>query len=736
MEPIIDALKCLWEEIGIESSYINNWGKTSFTDWATALRIMLRKGIVIDPKILAADPQVFVFSADYLPEHISVALTNCKLDHSVTEQSITAIVRDPNGVLPQSEFSTESGNLTFGVDKKTGLAAVEFPLPWGLSQGTNLLELTAEIGGRVYNSGILIVLCPNKAYMHPDILNGRRVAGVSIALYGVRSGSNWGIGDFTDLKKIIDWASEDLNVDFVGLNPLHAIFNRRPYNNSPYTPSSRIYRNFVYLDVTAIPDFQNCHEAVQMVASNQFQEQIRRLRDQEHVQYEEAADLKIKVLRVVFDCFYRMNPAASPQDYSRLHDFEEYYIRHGRLLENFAVFCNLDAHFRSMDPSMENWRQWPLPYRNPFSREVEKFRDENLKDVKFWMYLQWQIDEQLKSAQDHALSKGMAIGLYHDLALAVDSNGADFWGEQELYHTGFSVGAPPDSFALDGQDWGFAPPNSEHVRNSGYKPVLERIEANCGHGGALRIDHVMQVYHLFWIPFGQRPEAGVYVKDNEEDLLNILALQSQLSRTIIIGEDLGTLPCGFRERLMSKGILSYRLFYFERFLDGALVHSYDYPREALVSISTHDLPTLAGFWSGSDLELRKSLGLDEHERYEELRKERTGHKAKIIERLVSDGFLPAQSAHQAWISPAPTDPLHTAVLSYLFDTPAWLAIISQEDIFLDDRQQNLPGTTFQRPNWVTKMRFTVEELKTSDNARRMSQKFNQLVRLSGRTAGE
>jgi len=249
----------------------------------------------------------------------------------------------------------------------------------------------------------------------------------------------------------------------------------------------------------------------------------------------------------------------------------------------------------------------------------------------------------------------------------------------------------------------------------------------------LRIDHVMQFHHLFWIPSDGVPADGVYVRDYENDLLNIVALESQLNRTIIVGEDLGTVPLDFRDRLMRKGVLSYRLFYFERDAEENLRHFSEYPENALVSITTHDLPTLAGFWSGRDIEEREQIGQLDKEMAAKFREERTRHKSKIVERLVQDGLLSTDAASAAWASTLPTEDLHAAVLRFLFQTRSRLVQINQEDIFLDARQQNIPGTTSQHPNWVTKMRFSVEELKENPEAVRPSPKFRRLLRESGRS---
>ncbi len=248
----------------------------------------------------------------------------------------------------------------------------------------------------------------------------------------------------------------------------------------------------------------------------------------------------------------------------------------------------------------------------------------------------------------------------------------------------------------------------------------------------MRIDHVMQIHHLFWIPPNSRPADGVYVKDYEKDLLNLLALTSLQNRTVIVGEDLGTLPRNFRETLMDRGVFSYRLFYFEREQGGNLLCHWEYPQCALVSIATHDLPTLAGFWLGKDIDTRRDIGMLDSEEEKSFREDRTNHKAKIIEKLVQDGFLPAPVAHAAWISSFPTDELHSSVLKFLFHTPSALVMINQEDILLDRRQQNFPGTTWQNPNWVTKMLYTVEELRSHPEAKRLSRKFRLLLEESGR----
>jgi 4-alpha-glucanotransferase len=484
--------------------------------------------------------------------------------------------------------------------------------------------------------------------------------------------------------------------------------------------------------VPGIADFVDSSAARSLVDSPEVRRKIMELREETYVNYEEVSALKLRVLKVIFAHLMK-NRGKTVRGRERWRDFQSFIASEGEYLERFATFCALDEYFRGILPQADSWRAWPAEFHNPSSEEVKKFQKENRDQVFFWMYVQWQIDAQLTQVQEHALKSGMMIGLYNDQALAVDRNGADFWAWREFFHEGFKVGAPPDDFAPEGQDWGFPPPDRDRLRKAGYRLFLKQLQANCKYGGALRIDHVMQFHHLFWIPEECKPVEGVYVQDYESDLLNLVALESQNSRTLVIGEDLGTVPFHFRERLMAKGILSSRLLYFERDGEGNLLPGYTYPEGALVSITTHDLPTLAGFWSGRDIDLRKKIGLLDEFSEKKFREDRSRHKDKIIERLLRDGLITDQAAPSARESEFPTEDLHSAVLDFLFGTPSRLVVVNQEDIFLDVRQQNLPGTTQENPNWVTKMLYSVEDFRSNPEALRLARKLGESVKKWGRS---
>ncbi len=274
------------------------------------------------------------------------------------------------------------------------------------------------------------------------------------------------------------------------------------------------------------------------------------------------------------------------------------------MLEDFATYSSLDEYLHRGNPDLWLWTDWPAPYQDPHSPETLAFRKKHWRSVLFYQYVQWQIDLQLAGAQKYARDRGLSIGLYHDLALATDRFGSDLWAHRPFYVAGCRVGSPPDDFSPEGQDWAFPPPNSARHREDGYRLYVESIRKNCRHGGALRIDHVMRLFRLYWIPDGTPAREGAYVRELNLDYVRILALESVRNQVVVVGEDLGTVEPAVRKTLAQFGILSYRLFYFEKNERGEFRRNDEYPPQSLVSSTTHDLPTLAGFWAGTDIQAR------------------------------------------------------------------------------------------------------------------------------------
>ena len=633
-----------------------------------------------------------------------------------TEQGNALEMRCSLGDLPVAqEMSLRGGNFI----RKS------FVLPDHLPLGYH--ELSIEIGGQV-SGPVRLILCPPRAYLPPWLESGR-AAGIAISLYGLRSRRNWGCGDTTDLQAFIGWVAGQTGASFVALNPLHAIPNRQPYNTSPYLPNSVFYRNPIYLDLERIEEFRSSPRAGALLNSPAVQAEIRELRAAEMVEYERVYRLKLRFLRLLFRVFLK----EWARDTARARQLHEYIEREGDLLHRFAVHSALDEAIHKQCPEVWNWRSWPERYQDPDSAATGEFAQKHRRRVLFYKYVQWQLDQQFEAAQQEARQRGLSVGLYHDLALATDRFGADLWAHRSFFVSGSRVGSPPDGFSPKGQDWAFPPPNAERHYQDGYQLFAESIRKNLRHGGALRIDHVMRFFRLFWIPDGMEALEGTYVRDRHNDLLPILALESVRNKVLIVGEDLGTVPDQVREALHRFGILSYRLLYFEQDPSGRMRKPGEYPREALASATTHDLPTLAGFWLGRDIEARRSAGLlPDDATYRQMLAERAREKQKMLDVLTELKLLPDWFQRNASDIPELTGELHNAVVGFLASTPSMLMVLNQEDLLKETEQQNLPGSTSEYPNWRRKMRCTVEELWESPEVQAFTRMFRAWMERTGR----
>lgn len=602
--------------------------------------------------------------------------------------------------------------------RKTARLPIRLPLGYH--------EASATVRG--VSATCRVAITPERAWTPEHLGRGGRAAGFAVSLYGVRSARNWGCGDFTDLHEVIDWAVDELRVSFIALNPLHAIHNRRPFNTSPYLPNCIFYQNFIYLDAESIEDFAASARARRFRECRETAAEIDELRRAPYVEYERVAALKRTFLKLLFVQFLRERRRGS----ARSREFDAFIAREGSLLEDFATYCALDEHLHRRNPDWWLWTQWPAEYRDPRSEATRAFRRKHWRSVMFHQYLEWQIDLQLRRAQQHARDRRMAIGLYHDLALATDRFGCDLWAHREFFVEGCRVGSPPDDFSPQGQDWGFPPPNAERHRADGYRLFAESIRKNCRHGGALRIDHVMRLFRLYWIPDDRDATQGAYVKERNLDFLKILALESVRNRVVVVGEDLGTVEPEIRESLAKFGILSYRLFYFEKNREGGFRRPEEYPTQSLVSSTTHDLPTIAGFWIGADIDARRKAGVLDEEGVRSQFAARADEKQKMLDVLFATELMPGHLPRHAGAYPELTGELHNAVIGFLARTPSQLLAINQEDLTKETAQQNLPGTTWQYPNWGRKMRYSVEDLRSDETARNFALMCREWVLRTGR----
>ena len=485
----------------------------------------------------------------------------------------------------------------------------------------------------------------------PPVLGERRLWGFMTQLYGLRSERNWGIGDFSDLRMLIELGS-GLGAAVIGVNPLHAT------QGSPYSPSSRHALNVLYIDVEAVPGF---------APSPALRKRLQGLRDAELVDYEGIRRLKLGALEKLF----RNQRAKLPT----------------KSLRDFAVFEALREKHGG------GWQSWPERFHDPASPDVQAFARKHEKRVAFHAWLQALAREQLDAAQRSAHERGMPLGLYVDLALGADRGGAEVWSDQDAYAVDASCGAPPDEFNPRGQDWGLPPYSPRALRASAYQPFIDLLRANMPKGGALRLDHVMALSRLWWIPRGEKPERGGYVHYPFREMLAVLAAESRRAQCLVIGEDLGTVTAELRAALNQAGVLSYRPLLFEKESSGEYCAPAAYPREALVCVTTHDLPTWRGYWEAHDLKLREQLGLTVDFRKElNAREQEKQRLARALQRQNLD--LSARAAH-----------------SFIARTPAKLALLQPEDVFGMLEQANLPGTVAEHPNWRRKLPVPLEQWK-------------------------
>ncbi|WP_339129380.1 4-alpha-glucanotransferase [Streptomyces sp. f51] len=511
-----------------------------------------------------------------------------------------------------------------------------------------------------------------------------RTYGLLVQLYSLLSRRSWGMGDLGDLAELSAWAGRALGAGFVQVNPLHAAVPGDPTDPSPYRPSSRRFPDPVHLRVEDVPEYPYAEDRARLSA---LLERAGRLRDGvlrkgALIDRDAVWDLKREALEAV--CAVPLGPG-------RQAAYADFLAEEGRALEDHATWCAL-AEVHGSD-----WRNWPPALRDPRSPATTRARGELTDRVDFHSRLAWLTEAQLARAQRSARDAGMSVGLVHDLAVGVHPDGADAWAQQEYFAAGMSVGAPPDAFNARGQDWGLPPWRPDRLAACGYAPYRRLLRALLRHAGALRIDHVMGLFRLWWIPEGQPPTEGTYVRYDAEAMLAVLVLEASRAGALVIGEDLGTVEPGVREALQERGVLGTSVLWFERDWDGdGLPLPPDAWRaDCLATATTHDLPSTAARFTGEHVELRDRLGLLTGS----LADERAAAAADVREWLAllsrlgllrgPSGGAPA-SAEEAEIQ---------AVHRFLLRTPARLIGVWLPDTVGDRRPQNLPGTWDEYPNW-------------------------------------
>jgi 4-alpha-glucanotransferase len=584
-------------------------------------------------------------------------------------------------------------------------------LPESLPHGYHSLRVCIEHGGCA--DGALIV-APRGCFEPQVLRDGRRLWGVAVQLYTLRSRRNWGIGDFADLEDVVLGCAPH-GASFVGLNPLHALFPGNPWHFSPYSPSSRHFLNVLYIAVERLPEFAECAGARQRVAAPEFQAELERLRATPSVDYPGVANAKLPILELLFAHFRREHLGRGS---SRAAAFRAYLAERGESLRLHALYDAIDVHMRAQDGNRYwGWPVWPEALRDPAGAEVREFEATHRERVEYYAWLQWLADEQLGEVQRVARELGMPIGLYGDYAVGVNPSGSETWSDQALYRKGAGVGAPPDALALKGQDWGIPPQDPNVLTDEQYRPFRQLIAANMRHFGALRLDHVMALFRQWWVPVGLGATDGGYVHYPLDDLMSVLALESERHSCLVVGEDLGTVPPEMSHAMDERSVYSYRVLLFEKHADGRFKGTAEYPRRAIATVTTHDLPTLKGYWSANDIGLRSQLNLYPNDEVRGMvADERVRDRNALLVALEEEGLKPAgcdgsaESYGQA---------LSLAIHEFLARSSAALVVVQAEDLVGMSDPVNVPGTSEEHANWQRKMSRDVAAIFGDAGVRRL-----------------
>ncbi|WP_288789182.1 4-alpha-glucanotransferase [uncultured Enterobacter sp.] len=632
----------------------------------------------------------------------------------------TAGKKMPLTVEGRGEFSwlltTEEGHQHKG--HATG--GKTFNLPAKLPEGYHSLTLTQN-DSRFH---CRVIVAPKRCYEPQALLEGKKLWGACVQLYTLRSDSNWGIGDFGDLKNMLVSVGERGGA-FIGLNPIHALYPANPESASPYSPSSRRWLNVIYIDVNALDDFKNSKEAQAWWKLDTTQQMLKQARDAEWVDYATVTALKIAALRLAWKGFAK-------RDDEQMAAFRQFVMQEGESLYWQAAFDALHAYQVQEDEMRWGWPVWPEAYQSVDTPEVKAFCKTHADEVDFYLWLQWLAYSQFAACWQVSQGYNMPIGLYRDLAVGVAEGGAETWCDRELYCLKASVGAPPDILGPLGQNWGL-PPMAPHVMAArAYEPFIDLLRANMQNCGALRIDHVMSVLRLWWIPYGETADHGAYVQYPVDDLLSILALESQRHQCMVIGEDLGTVPVEIVSKLRDSGVYSYKVLYFENDHEKTFRAPKAYPEQSMAVATTHDLPTLRGYWESGDLTLGKTLGLyPDEEVLRGLYQDRELAKQGLLDALHKHGCLPKRAGHKASLmSMTPT--LNRGLQRYIADSNSALLGLQPEDWIDMAEPVNVPGTSYQYKNWRRKLSTTLEKMFKDDGVNRLIKDLDKRRKAAGK----
>ncbi|MCK5818580.1 MAG: 4-alpha-glucanotransferase [Psychromonas sp.] len=652
-------------------------------------------------------PAVAIFkkTSDYIFDVcLPINLADKKLVYKVTTEEKKTVTLH----LKATDFDLSSTTEISKIKYQCSRIKFESKLPLGYHQ----LDLL-EQGKRKPLATMSLIIAPQGCYCPQKILDGEKIWGASIQFYCIKSELNWGIGDFSDLKVLLKYI-KDNGGDFIGLNPIHALTPSQPQNPSPYSPSSRKWLNILYIDITAVDELSRSKDLQTKIKSTQFRKMLNDLRDNKWVDYKAVTALKLSALRSLFTTLNNKTAHSS----RRYAQFEAYIASKDDSLIQQASFDALQFKFLAENEDLWGWPVWPTPFKSYQSQGTQNWIKKNQDEVRFWCYCQWVTELQLEDADNFAKSLGMTLGIYRDLAVGVGKNSAEIWANQDLYSSEVSIGAPPDILGPLGQSWGLPPIAPDKLVKARYQPFIDLLQSNMKYCGALRIDHVMALLRLWWVPEGETADAGAYIYYAVEDMLNILALESMRNQCLVIGEDLGTVPDGMDVLLKDAGIYSYKVFFFEA-KDGKQTSPHDYNPQAMATLATHDMPTIKGFWQCDDLYLGKELGLYvDQNTLDGLLNERLYNKQSVLNSLHEHQSLPSNYTRDALYTGI-NQVLNFSMQKHLAKGSCALLSLQLEDFLEMDSPVNVPGTSNEYRNWQRKLSCNLKEIFTNKDIKKL-----------------
>ncbi|WP_023604520.1 4-alpha-glucanotransferase [Aliivibrio logei] len=698
-----NALYQVAEMAGLANSYISAWGDEEKVSDDTLTRLLAALG--------------------YDTKNDKTLLSSAEKKHKKEVLEAVKVVRDNEPLHVElhlgksariSEFSwkltTEEGEVLEGYlqsqvisDDRVDGGALLFSLPT-LKWGYHSLEIIRKRRKAPYV--MTLIVTPQACYKQDAINDGKKLWGPSVQLYTLRTAHNWGIGDFGDLKQLVGEIA-NRGGNFVGLNPIHSLFPANPEGASPYSPSSRRWLNILYIDVCSVPEFALSNQAQEVVGSAEFQQRLNEVRQSHWVNYTEVSSLKMGVLPFLFAEFKTRH---FDKNSARAKAFLTFVEEGGDSLLQQAAFDALHNTLYSEDQNVWGWPVFPQELQQFDNKQVQQFIADNSDQVDLYMYLQWLAFTQINDVQQFAEDKGMDIGLYRDLAVGVADSGSETWADHGSLCLDASIGAPPDVLGPLGQNWGLPPLNPQVLKATAYDAYIELLRANMRACGALRIDHVLGLLRLWWIPKGEDATKGAYMYYPVEDMLSILALESHRNSCSVIGEDLGTVPDEIVDLLADAGIHSYKVFFFETAEDGGYYSPTHYQEQSMSALCTHDMPTLRGFWHCDDLKMGEEIGLyPDAEQLKELFLSRAKSKQEILNSVDFHGFLPEGVGRDATFVPMDRY-LSDALQLHLAAGSSVLLSLQLEDWLEMDKPVNIPGTVDEYPNWRRKLSVTLDDI--------------------------